>query len=118
MVNEQATPLSSNAFIFINITIIIDRSFAFDKALPSLRLASVENLIDLEQEGPVVTANDFECIVLYDFVTHEEDRLDVKRGTVLRISQDENYIDRDWWFATTTDDHRSGWVPINYCKRI
>ena len=78
----------------------------------------VENLIDLEQDGPVMTANDFECIVMYDFETHEEDRLDVKQGTVLRISQDEEYIDPDWWFGTTTDNCRSGWVPINYCKRL
>lgn len=106
-------PQSPKSFVSNN-----DRSFTVDKPLPSLGLASVENLIDLEQDGPMLTANDFECIVLYDFETHEDDRLDVKRGTILRISQDENYIDQDWWFATTMDDHRSGWVPINYCKRL
>lgn len=56
--------------------------------------------------------------MLYDFDTHEEDRLDVKKGTILRISQDEDYIDKKWWYGTTTDDHRSGWIPINYCKRL
>ncbi|KAL0144724.1 hypothetical protein V8B55DRAFT_1455283 [Mucor lusitanicus] len=79
----------------------------------------VGNLIDLEQdEGPVPTSRDFDCIVLYDFEMDEEDRLDVKRGTILRVSQDEDYLDQDWWYATTTDDFRSGWVPINYCKKL
>ncbi|KAL9556408.1 hypothetical protein MBANPS3_001898 [Mucor bainieri] len=79
----------------------------------------VGNLIDLEQDdGPVPTPKDFDCIVLYDFEMDEDDRLDVKRGTILRVSQDEDYLDQDWWYATTTDDFRSGWVPINYCKKL
>lgn len=78
----------------------------------------VGNLIDLEQDGPVTTSKDFDCIVLYDFEMDEDDRLDVKRGTILRVTQDENYLDQDWWYATTTDDFRSGWVPINYCKKL
>jgi hypothetical protein len=97
----------------------MDSSSYISNILPSSpQLASIEDLIDLEQDGPVLTSNDFECIVLYDFETYEEDRLDVKRGTILRISQDEDYIDQDWWYGTTTDDHRSGWVPMNYCKRL
>ncbi|KAI8643910.1 hypothetical protein BD408DRAFT_414084 [Parasitella parasitica] len=78
----------------------------------------VGNLIDLEQDGPVATPQDFNCIVLYDFEMDEEDRLNVKRGTILRVSQDEDYLDQDWWFATTADDFKSGWVPINYCKKL
>lgn len=85
---------------------------------PQQPTSTIDNLIDLEQDGPVLTSKDFECIVLYDFETHEEDRLDVKRGTILRISQDDDYIDQDWWYGTTTDDHRSGWVPMNYCKKL
>lgn len=80
----------------------------------------VGNLIDLEEtsSGPAITPNDFDCVVLYDFQMEENDRLDVKRGTVLRVSQDEDYLDPDWWYATTIDDFRSGWVPINYCKKL
>ncbi|KAI9251133.1 hypothetical protein EDC94DRAFT_526777 [Helicostylum pulchrum] len=76
------------------------------------------DLIDLEQEGPVITSKDFECVVLYDISMHQEDRLDVKKGTILRISQDKDYIDPNWWYGTTIDDYRSGWVPKNYCKRL
>ncbi|KAI9476402.1 MAG: hypothetical protein EXX96DRAFT_487163, partial [Benjaminiella poitrasii] len=87
----------------------------------SLRSAN-KNLISLDDYDtsmvPIPTSDDFDCIMLYDFETHEEDRLDVKRGTILRISQDRDFIDPDWWFATTVDDYRSGWVPINYCKKL
>ncbi|KAI7905910.1 uncharacterized protein BX663DRAFT_580985 [Cokeromyces recurvatus] len=81
-----------------------------------------ENLINLEDYDtvmvPISTTDDFNCIVLYDFETHEEDVLDVKKGTILRISQDKDFIDPDWWYGTTLDDSRSGWVPINYCKKL
>jgi hypothetical protein len=94
-------------------------SFISNVLPPSpLQPASIDDLIDLEQDGPVITSEDFECILLYDFETHEEDRLDVKRGTILRISQDDDYIDQDWWYGTTMNDHRSGWVPMNYCKKL
>ncbi|KAI7891268.1 uncharacterized protein EV154DRAFT_508484 [Mucor mucedo] len=93
-------------------------SFISNVFPPSPQATKIEDLIDLEQDGPVLTSKDFECVVLYDFGTHEEERLDVKKGTILRISQDEDYIDQNWWFGTTIDDHRSGWIPINYCKRL
>lgn len=94
----------------------------FDTPSPQSRIATIPdikqgNQTDLQNE-PESSSTDFECIVLYDFETHEEDRLDVKRGTVLKITQDENYLDQDWWFATTIDNDRSGWVPINYCKKL
>ncbi|KAI8991430.1 hypothetical protein BDF20DRAFT_811323 [Mycotypha africana] len=73
------------------------------------------NAVDTQLED---RSKDFNCIVLYDFETHEEDKLDVKRGTILRINQDEDYIDPDWWYGTSLDDFRSGWIPINYCKKI
>lgn len=85
---------------------------------PTSPSPEVGNLIDLGQDGPVATSKDFDCIVLYDFEMDEDDRLDVKRGTVLRVTQDEDYLDQDWWYATTTDDFRSGWIPINYCKKL
>lgn len=93
-------------------------SFVSNLLPPSPQALNQEDLINLEQDGPVLTSKDFECVVLYDFEIHEEDRLDVKRGTVLRISQSDDYIDPNWWYGTTVDDYRSGWVPKNYCKRL
>lgn len=119
----QVDSVNSIIIKTVDITAFSPMHSGFATPSPQPRIANIPDikqgdLIDLEQIEPVITSNDFECIVLYDFQTHEEDRLDVKRGTVLRVTQDENYIDQDWWFATTIGDDRSGWVPINYCKKL
>ncbi|KAI8974419.1 hypothetical protein BDB01DRAFT_880973 [Pilobolus umbonatus] len=64
------------------------------------------------------SSHEFKCVVLYDFETHEEDMLNVKRGTLLRINQDEYDPNDGWWYATTVDDTQSGLIPISYCRRL
>ncbi|KAI8334159.1 hypothetical protein EDC96DRAFT_525492 [Choanephora cucurbitarum] len=76
-----------------------------------------ENMIDMDYDTSL--AQDFDCVMLYDFNTDDEDQLSARSGTILRISQDPDFIDEEWWYATTLDDsHQSGWVPINYCKKL
>ncbi|KAI8382977.1 hypothetical protein BD560DRAFT_385679 [Blakeslea trispora] len=76
-----------------------------------------DNLIDVDYDNEA--AQDFKCVVLYDFITDDHDQLSAKSGTVLWISQDPEFIDEEWWHATTLDDsNQSGWIPINYCKKL
>ncbi|PHZ17252.1 uncharacterized protein RHIMIDRAFT_253498 [Rhizopus microsporus ATCC 52813] len=62
--------------------------------------------------------HDFECVVLYDYQPYEKDKLNVKRGDILVVHQDEDHMDPDWWYGTLKDSDSSGWVPINYCQRL
>ncbi|CAO3669678.1 hypothetical protein CU097_009817 [Rhizopus azygosporus] len=69
----------------------------------------------ISQENP---PHDFECVVLYDYQPYEKDKLNVKRGDILVVHQDDDHLDPDWWYGTVKDSNSSGWVPINYCQRL
>ncbi|KAI8084138.1 uncharacterized protein B0P05DRAFT_578568 [Gilbertella persicaria] len=104
-----------------NITLLNRNRYSMSNSSSSSLLLRTYSLNDSDsmRTSHAMMNEEFECVLLYDFEADEEDQLNVKQGTVLRISQDPDYLDQDWWYGTTLDGQtKSGWVPITYCKKL
>jgi hypothetical protein len=93
--------------------VAIIESSNYNKELPSFSRESSDI-----NSSHTYSARELEYIVMYDFITNEDDQLDCKKGTIIQVDPSISQMEDGWWFATSLDDYKSGWVPINYCKSL